>query len=555
MDDLRANDRTESELVRFLRAIRDHWVLITLIVVAAVAASAAYAQTSPKRYKASADLLVSPVSPSDNTFVGINVLRESSDQSRAVLTVARLVQSQQIAVAARRRLRVRTSPQALLHSISVSPLGQSQIVTITATASNPRSAAAIANAVASSLVASRTARFQADVRTQMNRLRTSLNGIPSDQKNSPESLAIQQRLGDVAALVGLPDPSIQIANPAVRPQEPSWPRPKLTIAVAFAAALLFGSAVALALDFFNPRLRREEDLLLEHRLPILTRVPRMSSRVVHGYLSGREPLPASAWEAYRRLRVSLTGVGPDGGFPRSVLITSAAPGEGKTMTSVNLALTLAASEMRVVLVDGDLRHPMIASIFGVAPRRHSLGSALLDVVSSDDVLIPAPEHPNLRLLLARPESAAFVDLLNPHRVTALLAKLQDRADVVIIDSPPIGEAADALAFASAVDAVLVAVRLGATQRTRLADLRAIFAQRGITATGVVLTTDRRQPPSHYYYTTEHVGGPRLRLRGGGKSTAGPDRPPGSAPAPGSAAPEAQPTYGQRAWPPRAPAQR
>lgn len=547
MDDLSLSDRSESELVRFLRAIRDHWLMITIIVVAAVAASTAYAETSPKRYEATADLLVSPVSPSDPTFVGIDVLRESSDQSRAVLTVARLVTSPQLAVAARRRLGVRTSPETLLRKISVSPLGQSQIVTITATASNPRSAAAIANAFANALVTTRTAAFQADVRTQIKRLRTNLSTIPADQRNAPEAIAIQQRLGNVAALVGAPDPSVQLVNAAVSPQNPSWPRPKLTMAVAFVAALLFGSAVALALDFFNPRLRREEELLFEHRLPILTRVPRMSSRVVHGYLGGREPLPASAWEAYRRLRASLTGVGPDGGFPKSILITSAAPGEGKTMTSVNLALTLVSSEMRVVLVDGDLRHPMIASIFGVAPRRHSLGNALLDTVSSDDVLITAPEHPNLRLLLARPESAEFVDLLNPRRVASLLEKLQTRADVVIIDSPPIGEAADALAFASAVDAVLVAVRLGATQRTRLADLRRIFAQRGITATGVVLTTDRKQPTSHYYYASEHDVRPWLRGEGKRKHKPEPQAQPGPA--------GTQPEYGQRAWPPRAPAQR
>ena len=132
------------------------------------------------------------------------------------------------------------------------------------------------------------------------------------------------------------------------------------------------------------------------------------------------------------------------------------------------------------------------------------------MVSSDDVLITAPEHPNLRLLLSRPESAEFVDLLNPRRVASLLAKLQAKGDVVIIDSPPIGEAADALAFASAVDAVLVAVRLGATQRTRLTDLRRIFAQRGITAAGVVLTTDRRQTASHYYYGSERDVTPRQR---------------------------------------------
>jgi Mrp family chromosome partitioning ATPase len=133
-------------------------------------------------------------------------------------------------------------------------------------------------------------------------------------------------------------------------------------------------------------------------------------------------------------------------------------------------------------------------------------------------------------------------------VSALLEKLHRKADVVIIDSPPVGEAADALAFAAAADAVLVAVRLGATQRTRLADLRRIFAQRGITATGVVLTTDRRQPLSHYYYGTEHDIRPRLRGEQVRKGRA-------EAQSPTAGEPGATPEVGQRAWPPRAPAQR
>ena len=163
--------------------------------MASVVAAALYAETSPKRYEATADLLVSPVSPGDTTFVGIRVLRESSDQSRAVLTVARLVQSPQLAAVARRRLAIQTSPQGLLKMISVGPLGQSQIVTITGTASNPRTAAAIANAFANALVRTRSAEFQADVRTQIKRLRTNLERSRPISATPPRRQRFQQRLG------------------------------------------------------------------------------------------------------------------------------------------------------------------------------------------------------------------------------------------------------------------------------------------------------------------------------------------------------------------------
>ena len=190
---------------------------------------------------------------------------------------------------------------------------------------------------------------------------------------------------------------------------------------------------------------------------------------------------------------------------------------------------------------------MVASIFGVAPRRHSLGSALPDTVSSETC---SSRHPSTRIYAScsrdrRVQSSSTCSTHGASRPSS--RSCRTKGDVVIIDSPPIGEAADALAFGSAVDAVLVAVRLGATQRTRLADLRRIFAQRGITATGVVLTTDRNQPTSHYYYASEHDVRPRLRGESKRKHEPEPAEPDGSA--------GTQPEYGQRAWPPRAPAQR
>ena len=142
-----------------------------------------------------------------------------------------------------------------------------------------------------------------------------------------------------------------------------WPRPKLSIAVALFAALLLGSGAALASELISPRVNRAEELLLEQRLPILARIPRMPRRAIARYLTGRERLPGTAWEAYRTLRASLATAGRNGGFPRTILVWSSIPGEGKTLTSVNLAITMALSGVRVVLVDADLRRPMIATAF------------------------------------------------------------------------------------------------------------------------------------------------------------------------------------------------
>jgi receptor protein-tyrosine kinase len=258
----------------------------------------------------------------------------------------------------------------------------------------------------------------------------------------------------------------------------------------------------MALELVNPRVTREDELILDQRLPVLARVPRVAAKDVRGYLVGRAPLPATMREAYRTLRASLMTAGRDGHLPSSVLITSASPGEGKTMTSVNVATALAAGGARVVLVDGDLRRPMVATLFGVMSSTRGFADVLLDRVTLEEALVPAPGHgEQLQLLLATPEHAHLVDLLHPERVERVMQELRRFADIVVVDSPPVTEVADALTLADQVETVLIAVRLGRTSRERLNQLRRMLGQRGVAPAGFVVTLRRRQRRRGYYYGT------------------------------------------------------
>jgi Mrp family chromosome partitioning ATPase len=109
--------------------------------------------------------------------------------------------------------------------------------------------------------------------------------------------------------------------------------------------------------------------------------------------------------------------------------------------------------------------------------------------------------PNLQLLLANPEHAHLVDLLQRNRLEAVLAQLQEYADVIIIDSPPLTEVADALPLADVVDTILVSVRLGRSRRDKLEQLRRALAQRGVTPAGFVVTSRRvvKRPAYGYEY--------------------------------------------------------
>lgn len=480
---------------RYLDAIREHWLLIVGLVIVAVTAAAAYSYTAAKRYEAEAQIVITPTT--DATLLSIGLFGESSGQSRAVLTAARLIKTPEIAEALRLRIRPTAGRTQLLNSVVVTPLGQSQIVIIVGTAGSASRAVQIANGFAEVFVARRTAQMQRNLRAQLARLSAQLDAIANPQ--DPRAVPLGQQYGVLSGLVGASDPTVQIGSRAVEPGGPVWPKPKLAIAVALLAALLLGVGAALGYELASPRLTREEELLLGHRLPILARIPAMPRRLVQGYLMGQEPLPGDVREAYRTLRASLSGAGGER-FPGVILVTSALPREGKTMTSVNLAVTLATAGMRVILVDGDLRRPMVATVFRVPPRPIGFANILAEQASVDEALVPAPGYgDNLQLLLASPEHVHLIDLLEPHRVERALAELRLFADVVIVDSPPLTEVADALTLADEADAVIVAVRIGRTRRDRLAELRRMLAQRGVIPAGFVVTTRRRPRGTGYYY--------------------------------------------------------
>ena len=488
--------------VRYLQALREHWLLIVALVAIGVIAAAAYSLSATKRYDAETSLLVTPVPAPENAYLSISAFRESStqDPTRSVVTLARIINTTQAAEAARTAKHLNLTVGQLLGAVSVIPVSQSNLITIRASASNPIVAAAIANGFAEGIVNVRTQRFQAEVQATIRRLQRQVNAIPAALKSSPQSVALQQNVADLRALLGTRDPTLQIATPASPPGSPSWPRPTLSIFVAFFATLLLGTALALVLELVNPRVNREEELIFEHRLPILARVPRLRRQVVRDYLATRTPLPPAAWEAYRTLRLNLAAARPSDQTPKTILVTSAQPRDGKTMTSVNLAISLARSGMNVILVDCDYRRPMLGAILGVSPGSES-PSFLEDPSRLPSLLVPIPGVDGLSLLPANPQNALFVDRIDSARVRSFFDTLSEAADVVIIDSAPPTEVADTLPLASEADAVVLAVRLGYTRRDRLGQLRSVLAQHGVVPAGFVIAARRAKDVHASYYTS------------------------------------------------------
>jgi len=478
----------------YFEALRAGWQFILVAVLVTVGVAGIYTLTAPKRYQASVDVLVTPLN--DDVLVGINTLRVDGDPNRAVLMAGRIAKTREVADGVRERLGTNLSSPAILASVDVQPIGQASVLRIVATRPTAAGAAAMANAYASELLAERTRQFQGQLRDTIETLRRQLDAIPADVRDrSGAAIALQESLAQFVSLQGAPDPTLRIVAPAVRPSSPSSPRPRLTLVIALIAGLLLGCGFAIANHLLRRRLMNEDELIFRYRLPVLARIPHMKRHEARDYLAGRGPLPSDASEAYRTLRANLLIGLREDDFPRSVLVTSAVAGDGKTMSCVNLAIALAAGGMRVVLVDGDLRRPMLATVFSVPAPNAGFASFFKDD-APNSVLSPQLVSANgfddrIRLLLSNPLDAGLVDFLEPSRLRQVFDGLKREAEIVIVDSPAATEVADALAFANVVDSVLIAVRLGHTPSDRLNELRALLAQHEISPLGFVVTTRRR----------------------------------------------------------------
>lgn len=191
---------------------------------------------------------------------------------------------------------------------------------------------------------------------------------------------------------------------------------------------------------------------------------------------------SAAAEAYRSLRTSLLYASLDREV-KTVLVTSAAPGDGKTSIAANLGVALAESGKRVLLVDCDLRRPGLAQAFGLAPEP-GLTEALL--TESLEPAVQATSVPSLSVLAAGQQPPNPGEFISSQRLGRLLSHLREQFDVVLVDSPPVGIVADAAVLAPQVDGVLLVVRAGHTRKDAAEQAKQQLQQVGARLLGAVL---------------------------------------------------------------------
>jgi capsular exopolysaccharide synthesis family protein len=328
---------------------------------------------------------------------------------------------------------------------------------------------------------------------------------------------LMTKLKEVDISSALQSSNIRVVDPAMIPTYPSRPAKARNIALAFLVGLVGGIGLALLREYLDNTVKTPDDIETLARLPSLAVVPQFAGsngngvsrkRLLHGISSNgsdkrielvAQHLPKSQMsEAFRALRTSLLLSQP-GRPPQVILVTSALPREGKTTAAANLAVTLAQLGDRTVLVDADLRKPGVGRLLNLGSGKYAGFSSYLAGVSSLDlVTVPHPAIPNLAAIPTGPLPPNPADLLSSHKLAEAVAELRTKFKFIVIDSPPIMAATDAVILSVQTDGVLLVVRSGDTPKEAFTRTRDLLVSVKCHILGVVLNAVDSGAPDYYY---------------------------------------------------------
>jgi capsular exopolysaccharide synthesis family protein len=344
--------------------------------------------------------------------------------------------------------------------------------------------------------------------------------------------SVLARLKEIGVAGEIPASNVTIIDGAEVPQQPSWPRKKRNLLLAAAVGLMGGLGLAFLAEYFDNTLRTPKEVERYLRLPNLAVVPDLLSLpdcISNGNrrisrqessLNSKLCVPSKQLthaalslsllsEAYRKLRTSIFLSRP-GEAPKTILFTSATNGEGKTITVANTAIMLAQMDLRVLVIDADLRKPSCHKALRVKGGR-GLTDFLVGQDHLDNVIKPT-SVPNLFALSCGSTPPNPTELVGSKRMYTTLANLKERYDFLLIDAPPVMPVSDAVILSTMVDGVVLVVRGQHTQKQLVKEAASQLGNGSGKILGVVLNrVDIREAEysgyKQYYYP--HFYGPEI----------------------------------------------
>ena len=306
---------------------------------------------------------------------------------------------------------------------------------------------------------------------------------------------VARKVAEVQMATQTEETLVRFAVAATEPESPIRPRKRLNTLLGSVVGAMLAMGAVFTLEYLDQSITTAEDVTQAVGLPTLGSIVAFEAKDETQPVALRDPLSPAA-ESFRMLRTRLEATIED--TPSTFLIASPTAREGKSTIAANLAVVLAQGNSSVILVDSDLRRPVLHTSFGL-PNDKGLSDFLREDHPDLDRYLRETEVKNLRLITSGPLPPNPSELLQSARIEALVEELKSKADLVLFDSPAILAVTDADVLGKHVDGVLLTVEAGRTEReaTRIASER--LATVGSNILGVVLNKVSPSKVSFYYY--------------------------------------------------------
>ncbi|WP_109210459.1 MULTISPECIES: polysaccharide biosynthesis tyrosine autokinase [Microbacterium] len=447
------------ELRDYLRILRAQWLAVVLLTLFGAAAAWGWTALQPRIYTAEASGIVTATNAGSDT--GSSLVGDQLSRSK-VTSYVEIGSWRAVAECAIDELGLTTTPESLVTRVEVANPVDTVIVRVTATAPSPEEARDLAQSWIGCMV-------------------EQIDAV--EGTGEAGTAAVTLVTGDSARL----------------PTSPSSPNVRLALALGALIGLALGIGYAVVRHVLDRRLRDPRDIERETGVPVAGTLPvdkGLATQRGIADFDSQHSASAPLAEAMRELRTNLQFMDVDNP-PRAIVVTSPLPGDGKSTTAANLAVSLAAAGRHVVLLDADLRRPMVASVFGL-PEGAGLTDVLAGRAELTEVVHNVGASRHLAVIAAGRVPPNPSEVLGSNRMQALLRTLTEHA-LVIIDSPPLLPVTDAAVLTTAADGALVVVSAGKTTYDMLQKALANLDKANARALGIVLNRVPRTSGAYYGY--------------------------------------------------------
>lgn len=477
-----------SSLVDFVHvARRRKWIVIAAAVIVPAVAYA-HAHRQPALYESSAQVLLTPQSAAA-VYAGVNNSASQQDPIRYAATQRFLARSPDVAGAVVKAAKVPgLTVNGFLGLSGVNAAADADLLTFYAIHGDPAVAQELAGLYAQKFTQYRRTLDTGAIHSALQQIEARLRTLPVSQGTLRFELL--DRLQSLQTTEALERQSTYVARPAGTAAK-IQPRPKRDTMLGLALGIVLGLALAFLREALDTRMHSIEELTGRLGLPLLGRLGAPSKRLKSPTsLVMLETPYTPGGEQYRMLRTSLDLANLDH-RARTIMVTSARESEGKTTTVANLAVALATAGRDVALVDLDLRRPALHRFLEIKGRPGVSDVALGDVELADAlVTVPLGDFQgrgSLKVLPSGPMPPNPGEFVGTEAVADLLRALAERADIVLVDTPPVLHAVEAMTLSTRIDAVIVVARFDSVRRGHVNELHRLLARTPAIKLGVVVT--------------------------------------------------------------------